>query len=69
MAAVFFPIMPPLCLQVMLAWDASRTFSCFFYPQNGIQWLQASDMNSPAAVVSTCLTVLPLAISKSPSLA
>lgn len=39
------------CFQAMLAWDTSRTFSCFFYPQNGIQWTQATTMNSPAAVV------------------
>jgi Nidogen-like len=49
------PVNPAISnsFQAMMAWDAKRTFACFFYPQGGIQWAQAATMMGPAAVVRT----------------
>jgi Nidogen-like len=37
--------------QAVVAWDATRTYTLFFYPSDGLTWDLGGSATAPAAVV------------------
>ena len=44
-------VLGPSTAQVMMAWNDTQTFSCFFYPAGGLQWVTSQYATSAPAVV------------------
>lgn len=52
------PYSPVNSFQVVLAWDATRTYTLFFYPSGGLMWDEGGFATSPAAAVCAGMTLI-----------